>query len=50
MGLLEINCSKDEYIQEATIIAKQIKIKKANFVKGKYIQEVFKSHLMKLFQ
>ena len=33
---------KDEYIQEATIIAKQIKIKKANFVKGKYIQEVFK--------
>ncbi len=42
MGLLEINCPKDEYIQEATIIAKQIKIKKANFVKGKYIQEVFK--------
>lgn len=39
MGLLEINCPKDEYIQEATIIAKQIKIKKANFVKGKYIQK-----------
>ena len=42
MGLLVMHCPKDEYIQEATIIAKQIKIKKANFVKGKYIQEVFK--------
>lgn len=42
MGLLAMNCSKDEYIQEATIIANDIKIKKANFVKGKYIQEVFK--------
>lgn len=42
MGLLEINCPKDEYIQEATIIANEIKIKKENFVKGKYIQEVFK--------
>ena len=42
MGLLAMHCPKDEYIQEATIIAKQIKIKKANFVKGKYIQEVFK--------
>lgn len=43
MGLLEIHCHKDEYNQEAVIIAKDIKLKKANFVKGKYIQEVFKS-------
>lgn len=39
MGLLAIHCSKDEYMQEAIIIAK--KIMKVNFVKGKYIQEAF---------
>ena len=37
MGLLVMHCPKDEYIQEATIIANEVKIKKANFVKGKYI-------------
>lgn len=42
MGLLAMYCPKDEYMQEATIIAKEIKIKKANFVKGKYIQGVLK--------
>lgn len=42
IGLLAMHCPKDEYIQEATLIAKNIKIKKANFIKGKYIQEVFK--------
>lgn len=42
IGLLAMHCPKDEYMQEAIIIAKEIKIKKANFVKGKYIQEVFK--------
>ncbi len=42
IGLLAMNCPIDEYLQEATIIAKETTIKKANYVKGRYIQEVFK--------
>ncbi len=42
IGLLTLHCPKDEYMQEATIIAKEIKIKKVNFIQSKYIQEVFK--------
>lgn len=42
MGLIAINCPKDEYMQEAILIAEEVKIKKNNFVKGKLIQNVLK--------
>ncbi len=42
MGLLAMQCPKDEYMREALIIAEDTKFQKTNFIDGKYIQKVFK--------
>ncbi len=47
MELLLMHCPNDEYLQESIMIAKKIKNQKANFVKGKYIQEVFQKQFDK---
>lgn len=43
MGLLILGCPKDEYLQEARLIANNITIKKANSINVKMIQDIFKS-------
>ena len=42
MELLSLHCPKDEYMNEAILIAKEAKKKKNNYINGKMIQKVFK--------